>query len=1217
MLTRLNHWFGRFCGSTRMARRSARKNIALRRQGLRIEPLEDRRMLALTPQLVGIFNQAGNVQQLVSIGNTLYFQAHNNANGAELWKSDGTNAGTVLVRDINPGANDSNPQNLVNVDGVLFFQADDGANGRELWRSDGTSAGTVLVKNINTGSASSSPQNLINYGNILFFTANDAVHGNELWRSDGSFLGTVLVEDIDTGSGGADSSDPASLTNVAGTLVFSANNFGDLYKTTGGGVTLIKDFDFTDITSFTEVNGRLYFVAVSTTGLTSALWKSDGTSGGTELVTDFNGAGGSFSRLFNYGGTLFFAAATSSGDLELWQTDGTSLGTILVKDINPSGTSGLGPFTELNGALLFPATDGINGIELWRSGGVSSATNLLKDIRPGSPSSNPSDLFNFNGTLYFQATDASGDRELWKSDGSSTGTVLVKDIIPGPYNGSRPRSFTNVNGTLFFTTGVINTADALWKLVDSPAQVSLGVSSSTLAENGGTTNVIASLNTSSSEDVIVNLTFSIGGNATNNVDYSASATQIIIPAGQISRSITLTGLNDVVTDPNETIAVRITSAIFGAVENGTQLQTVTITDDEAPPAVTLSVTGSPMAENGGVATVTATLSNLSSQTVTTVLFFTGTATLDTDYSRSSFVIFIDPGQTSGTVTVTGLNDAQSEGNETILIDVIQVDNGSENGTQQASIVILDGQSPTVPSVSISLSDSLVAENGGTTTVRATLNSVPGQNVTVNLGFTGTATNNADYSRSSAQIVIPAGQTSGSITVTGIDDSDIESNETVVVDILSVTNGTENGSQQVVATIVDDDSAPHGPFTVVGTSLTITGTAGDDGLLVQFLSPTSFFANINGTQQSFDTTMVNSIVFNGGAGNDALLFYTPAGASAATLSTAGVTVNGTGYTFNATNLEYKYLFGGTNDSATFSDSAGNDQLYQLPAYTLMLDNTLSFYNQVIGFGSSTANATAGSDILLVYGTAANDTYAASTTNSTLTSTGLSLIGNGFDQVFAFGSGGNDTANFTGSAGDDLFYGLGGYGFEVVVSGAFLQYFIGFSQTTATAGTGNDSAIFFDAGGNDTFTGSPNSASMTGPGFSDAITGFDSVFAIASGGGTDTANLDGSDQDDIFSGNALDAALFRPGVYLLQVYGFEQVNANLSSSNGTDLAELIDGAGNDVINASGSTAEITYAAGNKTKVGAFDFVFAKNQNGGTNTKQVVEPLAFQLLFEGAWV
>ena len=73
--------------------------------------------------------------------------------------SNGTAAGTVLVKDINPAANaDSNPRFLTNVSGTLFFTADDGVDGNELWRSNGTAAGTVLVADIIPGAGNSVPR---------------------------------------------------------------------------------------------------------------------------------------------------------------------------------------------------------------------------------------------------------------------------------------------------------------------------------------------------------------------------------------------------------------------------------------------------------------------------------------------------------------------------------------------------------------------------------------------------------------------------------------------------------------------------------------------------------------------------------------------------------------------------------------------------------------------------------------------------------------------------------------------------------------------------------------------------------------------------------------------------------------------------------------------------------------------------------------------------
>src|SRR5204863_136231 len=132
---------------------------------------------------------------------TLYFTADDGVNGRELWKSDGTAAGTVLVKDINPGSTCCSPasvyhSNLTAVGATLFFSASDGVHGGELWKSNGTAAGTVLVKDINPGSAGSYPVFLADVRGTLFFGADDGVHGGELWKSNGTAAGTVLVKDV-------------------------------------------------------------------------------------------------------------------------------------------------------------------------------------------------------------------------------------------------------------------------------------------------------------------------------------------------------------------------------------------------------------------------------------------------------------------------------------------------------------------------------------------------------------------------------------------------------------------------------------------------------------------------------------------------------------------------------------------------------------------------------------------------------------------------------------------------------------------------------------------------------------------------------------------------------------------------------------------------------------------------------------------------------------
>lgn len=125
----------------------------------------------------------------------LYFTAVD-ASGRELWKTDGTT--TTLVKDIHGGAGSSNPTGFFVSGGQLFFVADDGSSGRELWVSDGTAAGTKLVKDIlpGAGNALRSSPDFYEVKGALVFEADDGVHGKELWKSDGTAAGTVLVKDI-------------------------------------------------------------------------------------------------------------------------------------------------------------------------------------------------------------------------------------------------------------------------------------------------------------------------------------------------------------------------------------------------------------------------------------------------------------------------------------------------------------------------------------------------------------------------------------------------------------------------------------------------------------------------------------------------------------------------------------------------------------------------------------------------------------------------------------------------------------------------------------------------------------------------------------------------------------------------------------------------------------------------------------------------------------
>jgi len=424
-----------------------------------------------------------------AVGPGLFFAASDGASGVELWKTNGTDAGTVCVKDIN-GAGSSSPFGLTVFNGALYFLANDGVSGVELWKSDGTIAGTVLVKDINPGPVGSSPFGFTVFKGIndgangaLYFAADDGTSGVELWKTDGTSVGTVRVKDINPAINPVGNSSPFGFTvfkgindGANGALYFAANDGStgfELWKTNGtdAGTVLVKDINtgavgsspsgFTVFNGISDgANGALYFSASDgALGSRFELWKTDGTGLGTVLVKNWPVT--SFPSGFTvFSGALYFQADDGVSGLELWKSNGTLGGTVLVKDINPGAAPSFpNGFTVFNGALYFAANDGTSGVELWKTDGTLAGTVLVKDISP--TDSNPSGLTVFNGALYFAADDGTSGVELWKTD-TVTGPVLVKDINAGGAN-SNPSGFTAFNGALYFQADDGTAGIELWK----------------------------------------------------------------------------------------------------------------------------------------------------------------------------------------------------------------------------------------------------------------------------------------------------------------------------------------------------------------------------------------------------------------------------------------------------------------------------------------------------------------------------------------------------------------------------------------------------------------------------------------------------------------------------------------------------------------------------------------------------------------------------------
>lgn len=392
---------------------------------------------------------------LTVFNNALYFFARDSSNGYELRKTFFNIVSrkwiTALVKDINLGieASVELSTQLIIFKNMLYFSADDGISGRELWRSDGTEAGTERVFDLYPGSPSSSPLYLTIHDNALFFKAT-ATTEVDLWKlTYNLFLQKWLVspvKDIGPAGGGV-----GNFTNMPGPfatyndeLYFRAKDAlhgEELWKTDGttSGTLMVKDITLG--TGSTYILGEpivfdneLYFSAdnTGTAGMSTAthLWKTNGTAAGTVQVSKlFYGKGGTFMQeIFN--NNLYFYTSEYAGDKgstsklwrRIWNDAANSYRTILVKDfgVTKDNYLYLQLFTYFgwkkrtaifDDVLYFSGPDQMHGSELWKIDKQNSAS-LVKDLNPGTESFGPFAIIEYHSQLYFFGRGAMQGMEL-------------------------------------------------------------------------------------------------------------------------------------------------------------------------------------------------------------------------------------------------------------------------------------------------------------------------------------------------------------------------------------------------------------------------------------------------------------------------------------------------------------------------------------------------------------------------------------------------------------------------------------------------------------------------------------------------------------------------------------------------------------------------------------------------------------------------------------
>jgi ELWxxDGT repeat protein len=309
-----------------------------------------------------------NPMNLTSFRGRLYFEAWNETFGGGLWASDGTPAGTVLVSGFglpptsNPGSPQgaSVPSQFLSHRGLLYMSVKWSGGGAELWVSDGTTSGTVLVKDIYPGGVGSSIRALTEFGNDVYFGADDGVHGLELWKTDGTNSGTIMVRDLRPGP---ESSGVQSLLGASPRIYFFADDGVHglepwVADGTAEGTHMVADLNSGPAGSTTAsraVFGELMYFSLYFHSTGNQVWVTDGTEPGTRIARPW--PSGSASSDPNWITVKDDAALfVTQGELSkagLWRTDGTNAGTVLLREFDRLFTDAPGRLVNNGASTLF------------------------------------------------------------------------------------------------------------------------------------------------------------------------------------------------------------------------------------------------------------------------------------------------------------------------------------------------------------------------------------------------------------------------------------------------------------------------------------------------------------------------------------------------------------------------------------------------------------------------------------------------------------------------------------------------------------------------------------------------------------------------------------------------------------------------------------------------------------------------------------------------
>ena len=411
------------------------------------------------------------------LGDKVIFYGNDFAHGSELWISDGTLVGTHLLKDITTGRGSSmtdySYSEFVILNDKAYFIVTDNDTGKlNIWRTDGTEAGTELFQNIGGNTYNNIISKLKVMGGNLYFaiTTVGSLTQSKLWKTDGTVAGTILIKSINSYANSAVFSITATDDKLFFTTFAASSNL-QLWSTDGttAGTTplivFVSDIFYREPV-FSVINNKIIFSGYANGR--DGIWSSDGTVAGTILIKN-KIPNSSYSDGIVYNGKFYFWGPDSDSKYKLWSSDGTAINTkVAINSLKLPAYNSFQPSLKFvaNNLLFLMFTDG-KSFKLWKTNGTDSLLEVVKDKdnKAIEYSQNPR-FWATPNKLYFSYFDSTVGRELWTTDGSSANTFLLKDINQStnhaiPYGSYRS---TVLNHKLYFTAQeTVTGRTELWK----------------------------------------------------------------------------------------------------------------------------------------------------------------------------------------------------------------------------------------------------------------------------------------------------------------------------------------------------------------------------------------------------------------------------------------------------------------------------------------------------------------------------------------------------------------------------------------------------------------------------------------------------------------------------------------------------------------------------------------------------------------------------------